>query len=79
MKAVVLVVGVLGLAAVFGLCEPTPGSGTAVTSGDVRLVSEQMSEQTSSQLAARVRNGKANGVSSFKRGSRFFNQDGDSW
>ena len=46
MKAVLLAVGVLGLAAVFGLFEPTPASGQPVTSDDVRLVSERMSEQT---------------------------------
>ena len=47
MKAVLLALGVLGLAAVFGLCEPAPAAAKPVTSDDVRLVSEQMSEQSS--------------------------------
>ncbi len=43
MVGVVLVM--LGLAAVFGLCEPTPASANIVTSGDVRLVSERLVTQ----------------------------------
>jgi hypothetical protein len=61
MKAVLFAVGVLGLAAVFGLCEPTPAAGTPVTSDDVRLVAEQMSEQDpGSTCVVRVR-GKGKG------------------
>jgi hypothetical protein len=50
MKAVLLAAGVLGLAAIFGGFEPTPASGQPVTSDDVRLVSEQMSEGTSGTM-----------------------------
>ena len=54
MKAVLLAVGVLGLAAVFGLCEPLPASATPVTSDDVRLVSERMNV---GQTCTRNKNG----------------------
>jgi hypothetical protein len=43
MKAVLLAVGVLGLAIAFGMFEPA--SAKPVTSDDVRFVSERMSEQ----------------------------------
>lgn len=56
MKAVLLAVGVLGLGAVFAMFEPAPASAKPVTSDDVRLVSERMSEQASSQVMARQRN-----------------------
>jgi hypothetical protein len=46
MKVVLFTVGVLGLAVLFGLAEPMPASGQPVTTDDVRLVSEQMAEQT---------------------------------
>ena len=61
MKAFLLAVCVLGLAVGFGLCEPEPTSVSAVTSDEVRLVSERIAEQTSSQAMARTRNGKRAG------------------
>jgi hypothetical protein len=56
MKALLSVVGVFGLAAVFGFFEPASASHRSVTSEDVRLVSEEMplvSEQTSSDDVSR--------------------------
>ncbi len=38
----VVALTMLGLAAVFSLCEPTSVSAKVVTSGDVRLISERM-------------------------------------
>jgi hypothetical protein len=42
MRALLLAVGVLGLALVFHLSEPAPASTQPVTSDDVQLLSEQM-------------------------------------
>lgn len=46
MKAVLAAVVVLALGVFFARFEPARASATPVTSDDVRLVSEQMSEQT---------------------------------
>jgi len=45
MKAVLFALGVLGLGAIFALFEPTPASASTVTTDDVRLVSEKVTEQ----------------------------------
>jgi len=58
MKALLSVVGVLGLAVVFGLTEPVPASTQPVTLDDVRLVSEQVSNDDG-PLGAK--NGKTRG------------------
>jgi hypothetical protein len=47
MKMLVFAVGVLGLAALFGMSEPSSASAQPVTSADVRLVSEKVSDQAS--------------------------------
>lgn len=65
MKAVLSVVCVLGLGAIFAMFEPTPASATPVTSDDVRLVSEQMSGQ-SPGLTCVLRNPKGKGRVSLK-------------
>ena len=49
MKTLLSVVGVLGLAVVFGLSEPAPASTKPVTSDDVQLLSEQMPSQDGPQ------------------------------
>ena len=57
MKALLSVVGVLGLAALFGLFEPASASHRPVTSDDVRLVSEEIpvvSEKASSDDVSRI-------------------------
>jgi hypothetical protein len=63
MKAVLFALGVLGLAAVFAVSEPTAVSARPVTSDDVRVVSEQMPDKASSQVTARTR-------ASYNRGNR---------
>jgi hypothetical protein len=60
MKAVLFATGLLGLAAVFSLFEPTLASSQPVASSDVRLVSERMPEQAASEVAARTRHGQKN-------------------
>ena len=57
MRALLLAMGVLGLAAVFGMSEPSFATSKPVTSDDVQLLSEQMPEQPS-QSVGRQRNGK---------------------
>jgi len=74
MKAVLLTIGVLGLAAVFDMTEPTSASTQLVTSDDVRLVSEQRSEHRGSQVMARNKNGWKN--TAFRK---VVSDDGDSW
>ena len=49
MRTLLLAVGVLGLAVVFGWSEPAPASAQPVTSDDVQLVSEQMSSHDGPQ------------------------------
>ena len=67
MKALLSVVGVLGLAVVFSMSEPVPASPQPVTSGDVQLVSEQtLSDGTPQEV--RRQNARKNG----KRGRRTF-------
>ncbi len=46
----------LGLAGVFGLCEPASASAKVVTSGDVRLVSERIVPQP--DMPAAGKNGR---------------------
>lgn len=65
MKAVVFVLGVLALTVVFGLFEPALASATPVTSDDVELVSEKMSEQ-SPGLTCIYRNPKGKGKASVR-------------
>lgn len=55
MRALLLSAGVLGLAAFFGLFEPTPVSARPVTSDDVRVLSEQISEQQAPNQASSQR------------------------
>ena len=51
MKAALLALGVLGLAAIFGMSEPAPVSAKPVTLDNVRLVSEQMAPQPSQAMS----------------------------
>lgn len=67
MKLLVFALGVLGLAAIFGMSEPRPVSGEPVTSADVRLVSEKVSNRE----AGSVQNTKQF-VHNYRRGSRFY-------
>jgi hypothetical protein len=59
MKALLFAVGVLGLAAVFAMFEPTPASATPVTSDDVGVTLEKVQEP-SNLPSARGRNGTRN-------------------
>ena len=47
MKALLLAIGILGLAAVIGKFEPASASAKAVTSDEVQLLSEQIATQPS--------------------------------
>ena len=66
MKGLLLATGVLGLAAVFAMSEPSFATGKQVTSGDVQLLTEQMPEQPS-QSVGRQRNGKNGKVTRYVR------------
>ena len=72
MRALLLAVGVLGLAVVFGWSEPVPASTKPVTSDDVQLVSEQMSSHDGQHGVDGVANKNARkngqGQSRFYRG-----------
>ena len=70
MRALLSVIGVLGLAVVFGMSEPAPASTQPVTSDDVRLVSEQMSSEIG-PMAGRNGNTGKNGRGRGGRGARF--------
>lgn len=65
MRVVLAAIGVLALAVVFRLFEPALASATPVTSDDVELESEQMSEQ-SSGLTCIYRNPKGKGKASVR-------------
>jgi hypothetical protein len=65
MKAVLFAVGVLGLGALFAMSEPETASATPVSSDDVVLVSEEMSEQ-SPGLTCIYRNPKGKGKASVR-------------
>jgi hypothetical protein len=45
----------------FGLAEPAPASADRVTSENVRLVSEKLSDRSPSQLMAGAKNGRHGG------------------
>lgn len=51
MKAFVYAVGVLGIAACVGWSEPAPACTEPLTSGDVQLISEQVSSPDGSHCA----------------------------
>ena len=67
MRALLSVVGVLGLAVVFGMFEPAPASSQPVTLDDVQLVSEQMSSEIGPRAG---KNGNKQGIGSGRGGGR---------
>jgi hypothetical protein len=58
MRALLLAIGVLALAAVFGLSEPAPAAGEPVAPDELQLVREQSSEPPSSHTAGKNGNGR---------------------
>lgn len=59
MKAVLLGIGVLAVAAVFAWFEPANASTQSVTSDDVLLVSEETSPNKGPSAVSRMKNGNA--------------------
>ena len=74
MKGILIATGVLGIALVFGQCERAPASSHTepVTSSDVRLVSERMTDRDASEVSgknARGSRGKGPGGPGRKGGA----------